>query len=203
MTALNSKNSSQLSILGNNRVIRPIGQRLSPIMTMTPDEEANLDAVMSTAHHDFQRGLNIHAYFRVSSHEMGEDLVQDTFMKTWRYLLKGGKVDTMKSFLYHVLNNLIVDQYRKHKTLSLDVMLEQGLEPTDGDHARLFDVLDGKAALVLIQRLPEAYQKVMRMRYIQDLSLKEISLITGQRVNTIAVQTHRGLKKLKLLHTQK
>lgn len=165
---------------------------------MTPKEETALNAVMTTAHFDYQRGLNAHAYFRVSSHEIGEDLVQDTFIKTWSYLVKGGKIDLMKAFLYRVLNNLIVDQYRKHKTLSLDVMLEKGLEPKAAD-GRISDILDGKAALLLIQRLPETYQKVMRMKYVQDLSLKEMSLITGQSENTIAVQVHRGLQKLKLL----
>jgi len=40
----------------------------------------------------------------------------------------------------------------------------------------------------------------MEMRYARDLSLKEISLIAGQSKNAMAVQTHRGLAKLKLLY---
>ena len=64
----------------------------------------------------------------------------------------------------------------------------------------IFDILDGKAAFVLIAHLPPTYQKIMRMRYIQDLSLKEMSLITGQSKNAIAVQVHRGLEKLKILY---
>ena len=121
-------------------------------------------------------------------------------MKTWMYLVKGGKIDLMKAFLYRVLNNLIVDEYRKHKTISLDVLLEKGFEPSVASSKRLFDILDGKAALLLIQRLPPTYQKVMRMRYVQDLSLKEMALVTGQSKNAIAVQLHRGLEKLKLLY---
>lgn len=61
--------------------------------------------------------------------------------------------------------------------------------------------MDGKRALLLISRLPEKYREVIRMRYVQDLSLKEISLITGKSKNTIAVQMHRGLEKLKKLYT--
>lgn len=38
------------------------------------------------------------------------------------------------------------------------------------------------------------------MRFVQDLSLTEISLITGQSKNTVAVQVHRGLKKLRTLY---
>ena len=49
--------------------------------------------------------------------------------------------------------------------------------------------------------LPEKYQKVIRMRYINGLSLKEISVLTKQPENTVAVQIHRALAKLKTLYT--
>lgn len=157
-------------------------------------------AVLTEAYTAYVKDLNLHAFFKLHSHETGEDLVQDTFLKTWKYLVKGGKIEIMKAFLYHVLNGLIVDEYRKNKTTSLDVLLENGFEPSKDYSERLMRILDGKAALMLIQRLPERYMKVMRMRYVQDLTLEEISLITGQSKNTIAVQLHRGLEKLRLLY---
>jgi RNA polymerase sigma-70 factor, ECF subfamily len=167
---------------------------------MTPKQEAARHAAFTLAHQDFEDGLNKHAYFKLSNHAIGEDLVQDTFIKTWQYLARGGKIDVMKAFLYHVLNNLIIDEYRKKKTNSLDTMLEKGFEPNTGSSAHLLDELDGKAALLLIARLPAAYQKIMRMRYVQELTLKEMSLVTGQSENALAVQAHRGLAKLKLLY---
>jgi RNA polymerase sigma-70 factor (ECF subfamily) len=174
-------------------------RRLRLNLYMTALEQETQRGLLTEAHHDFQVGLNLHAFYKVNNHALGEGLVQDTFTKTWSYLLKGGKIEIMKAFLYHILNNLIVDEYRKHKTISLDVFLEKGFEPNSGSQ-NILDILDGKAALLLIQRLPLAYQKIMRMKYVQDLSLKEISLITGQSKNAIAVQTHRGLAKLKLLY---
>lgn len=167
---------------------------------MTPKNEKRLQAILTTAHHDYEKGLNTRAFFKVSNHEVGEDLVQQTFMKTWIYLVKGGKIEMMKAFLYHILNNLIVDQYRKSKAVSLDVLMEKGFEPSTVDSRNLVNVLDGEAALLLIERLPEMYRKVMRMRYVQDLSLEEMSLITRKSKNAIAVQLHRGLKKLKILY---
>lgn len=167
---------------------------------MTPKQEAVRHAAFTLAHRDFEEGLNKHAYFKLNNHATGEDLVQDTFIKTWQYLLRGGKIDVMKAFLYHVLNNLIVDEYRKRKTSSLDTLIEKGFEPNAGDSARFYNMLDGKAAVLLIARLPVAYQKIMRMRYVQDLSLKEMSLITGRSQNALAVQAHRGLAKLKVLY---
>jgi len=152
------------------------------------------------AHNEFEKGLNLHAFFKTHDHQIGEDLVQDTFMKTWAYLAKGGKIDMMKAFLYHVLNNLIIDQYRKHKTTSLDILIEKGFEPSTDDFISLFNILDGKVAILLIAQLPKPYRKVIHMRYVQDLSLKEISILTGQSKNTVAVKIHRGLSKLKILY---
>src|SRR3989344_5188044 len=126
---------------------------------MTQKEKTRLQGVLSIAHHDFEKGLNARAFFKVSNHEVGEDLVQQTFMKTWIYLVKGGKIEIMKAFLYHILNNLIVDEYRKNKATSLDLLMEKGFEPSDVDSTKLLNVLDGKAALLLIERLPTMYKK--------------------------------------------
>lgn len=168
---------------------------------MTPKQKIQRQVLLTLAHHNYERGLGLHAFFKVHDKATSEDLVQDTFLKTWAYLVKGGKIETMKAFLYHILNHLIIDEYRKHKATSLDVLLEKGFEePSANNQEHLFNAIDGESALVLIGQLPIKYQKVMRMRYIEDLSLTEISIITKQSKNSIAVQIHRGLEKLKLLY---
>ena len=168
---------------------------------MTPKQKTEREKILTVAHHDFEKGLNSRAFFKLNNKEAGVDMVQDTFMKTWKYLVKGGKIDVMKAFLYHILNNLIIDEYRKRKTVSLDNLIEKGYEPNEEDNSqKLLNFLDGKKALLLIKDLPEKYQKVMRMRFKQMLTLKEISILTGQTKNAIAVQLHRGLEKLKELY---
>lgn len=167
---------------------------------MNKKQEAKMKDILTLAHHDYEKGLNARAFFKISDRATSQDLVQNTFIKTWSYLLKGGKIDLMKAFLYHVLDNLIVDQYRKHKTSSLDFLMEKGFEPASEDEERLLNLLDGKKALLLIARIPKKYQKIMRMRYVQDLTLKEMSQITGQSKNTISVQAHRGLELVKSLY---
>ncbi len=170
---------------------------------VTPKKKLELQEVLTVAHHDYEKALNLYAFFKIQDQAVSEGLVQDTFVKTWSYLVKGGKIELMRAFLYHVLNDLIVDEYRKKKNTSLDALVAEGFEPKELPTAVLFDVLDGKATALLIQQLPEPYQKIMRMRYVQELSLKEMSLITGKTKNALAVQVHRGLKKLKLLHEPK
>lgn len=167
---------------------------------MTPKQETRKKVELTVAQAEYGRKLNSYAFFRVNNQTISEDLVQDTFKKTWAYLVRGGKIDIMKSFLYHVLKDLIVDEYRKRKSSSLDALMEKGFEPSEDNSQHIIDILDGKRAIVLISQLPEKYQKVMRMRFVQDLSLKEMSIITGQSKKTLAVQVHRGLEKLKSLY---
>ncbi len=167
---------------------------------MSPLQTIKQRKLLTVAHQDYGKGMKVHAYFKTNNRDTSEDLVQDTFLKTWAYLVKGGRIDLMKAFLYHVLNNLVIDEYRKGKTVSLDLLIEKGYEPTTGFSSRLFDILDGETAVLLIAQLPERYKKVVHMRYVEDLSLAEIALCTGQTKNAIAVQVHRGLEKLKLLY---
>ncbi len=167
-----------------------------------PEEnnKQSIEEILTAAHREYRKSLTRRSFFKMSNQHTVEDLVQDTFVKAWIYMQKGGKIETMKSFLYHVLNNLIVDEYRKHKTSSLDMLIEKGLEVRDNSHERVSNILDGKAAIEMIERLPEKYRRIMRMRYAESLSLEEISSTIGQSKNTVAVQLHRGLEKLKHMY---
>ncbi len=167
---------------------------------MTSEKETQLQGILTLAHTDYGKALGAHAFFKVHNKAISEDLVQDTFVKTWIYLVKRGEIHMMKAFLYHVLNGLIIDQYRKHKTTSLDILLEKGFEPAEDESARQINILDGKAAVLSIKLLPLRYQKIMRMRYVEELSLSEMSILTGKTKNSLAVQAHRGLDMLKVLY---
>src|SRR3989344_5815961 len=112
---------------------------------MTSNKQSELNSEkLTVAHHDYNKSLNSYALFKLHDSNTGEDLVQDTFTKTWAYLVKGGKIIMMKAFLYHILNNLIVDEYRKqkHKMASLDTLIESGFEPKDDQSENLANFLD-------------------------------------------------------------
>lgn len=166
-------------------------------------EEKKQKGVLTTAYTDFNKGMNGYSFFKVNDHSLSDDLVQDTFIKTWNYLVRGGKIIMMKSFLYHVLNGLIIDEYRKKKPMSLDTIIENGYEPSDPESQIKMDIFDGKIAVLLMEKLPQKYKGVMKMKFIQGLTLKEMSLISGQTKNTVAVQIHRGIQMLKDLYDHK
>lgn len=73
---------------------------------------------MTAAHGSYKNMLNTHAFLRLSDQATCEDLVQKTFMKTWCYLSKGGKVDLMKAFLYNVNFNRTIKKNSRRPSVS-------------------------------------------------------------------------------------
>ena len=164
---------------------------------------SNNKKILTAAHRDFAKGLSRYANLKISDAALSDDLVQATFMKTWLYLQKKGNITLMRAFLYHVLNGLIVDEYRKHKAISLDLLAEDRMELSENKPESLFNIIDGKALALLIKKLPAKYRQVITMRYIKEMSLKEMATVTGESQNTMSVQIYRGLAKLKLLLVRK
>lgn len=155
--------------------------------------------LFTDAYREYSRELRMRARSMISDREMCEDIVQDTFVRMWVYMMRGGKIDKVRAFLHHVLVNLVFDAYRKRKTTSLENLLERGYEPSVDDTERWINIIDGGSALRMINRLPRSYKEVLRGAYARNLSYREISCMTGLSRNTIAVQVHRGLVKLKSL----
>jgi RNA polymerase sigma-70 factor, ECF subfamily len=142
-----------------------------------------------------------YARSKVGDPEVAKDLVQEAFLKVWVCVREEKEIHNMKSFLYHILKNLIVDRYRKQKSLSLELLLECGSEPYANDSERFFmDMLDGKAAIALIDKLPAKYKDILRMKYEKNLSVGEIAERSGRSPNSVSVCVHRGLTKLRALY---
>ncbi|MBU3668834.1 MAG: RNA polymerase sigma factor [Candidatus Taylorbacteria bacterium] len=153
---------------------------------------------------DFDQAYETHsdalfryAFYKVSDKEKALDIVQDTFVRFWEYLAADGEVLNTKSFLYRIATNAIIDYYRKKKEVSLDDMADIGFDPIDHDgHHRILRSADSKLALELVHKLDEEARAIILMKYVDDLTVKEIAEIFEQRENTISVRLHRALKDL-------
>ncbi len=150
-----------------------------------------------------------HCYFRLSDREKAMDLSQETFTRAWGYLAQGKEVQNFKPFLYRIASNLIIEEYRKRKTTSLDAMLEEEaagerviVELRDEEWSEhLVDQLDGARALQAMSKLPEPYREVLTLRFVDGLTPKEIALFLEERENTVSVRIHRALGHLKKIIT--
>lgn len=156
------------------------------------------------AFEEYSDALFRHASLRVSDRERAIDLVHDTFTKTWSYVRSGYEIENFRPFLYKVLNNLIIDEYRRRKENSLDALLEQeGVSEGSFDELvedsveSLAATLDGRRAFDLIDTLPDKYKEVLILRFIDGLGPKEIAELVEESENVVSVRLHRGLKALR------
>ncbi len=156
------------------------------------------------AFEEYSDSLFRHASIRISDRERAIDLVHDTFAKVWTYVRNGHRVDSYRSFLYKVLNNLIVDEYRKRKVLSLDALLEEegvdeGSIPdlAESTMEALAATIDGRRAFDLLSEVPDEYREVIIFRFVDGLGPREISELIEESENVVSVRLHRGLKLLR------
>jgi RNA polymerase sigma-70 factor (ECF subfamily) len=151
------------------------------------------------AYEEYKIPLLERSLYKINDRLLADDLVQNTFLKTWEYIRKSKKIISMRAFLFHVLNDLIIDEYRKKKPIPLEPLTEKGFQIAIDDRERLIDTIDGKKAAMLISRLKGKYKEVLYMKYEKEMTLEEIANATGQSKNTVAVQIHRGTHKLSIL----
>jgi RNA polymerase sigma-70 factor (ECF subfamily) len=138
-----------------------------------------------------------YSLFKVSDRDLAKDLVQETFLRAWNHVAQGGSVDNFKAFFYRVLGNIIIDQYRKKKAISLDSLTDTGFDIKVDEGGRIADMIDGKMALEVIGQIPEKYREVIFMKYVQDMTNQEIAEFLKETENSISVKLHRGIKKIK------
>jgi DNA-directed RNA polymerase specialized sigma24 family protein len=56
-----------------------------------------------------------HCFFRLSSRERALEISQEAFLKVWEYFSRGTDIKNPTALVYRVVNNLIIDEYRRKK----------------------------------------------------------------------------------------
>lgn len=143
-----------------------------------------------------------HCFFRLFNRETAKDLTQETFMKTWDYIVKGNKIDNMRAFLYKVANNLVINEIKRKKPdSSLDQMSEEtDFEPSENYRNNPMSKSEEIEVLDKIKSLNPSYRNVLIMRYVNGLEVKEIARLLGESESNISVKIHRGIKKLQEIY---
>jgi len=142
-----------------------------------------------------------HCFFRLSSRERALEISQETFLKVWEYFDQGTDIKNPTALVYRVANNLIIDEYRRRKTVSLDMMQESGFDVDDGDEGKMFERMEIDKVRVAISKIPEKYRQVITLRFVEGLSPGEIGAIVNRTENSVSVQLNRAIKMLQdILH---
>jgi len=141
-----------------------------------------------------------HIYYRVNSKETAEDLAQQVFFKTWQYLSQAeNQIDNINAFLYRTATNLITDYYRS--SARKDLALENVEEKKFASQPSYIDEIDNNLTVKKIKqalvKLPAEKQQLIIWRYLDNLSIAEISQLSGKSKNAVYVGLHRALRELK------
>ena len=173
-------------------------KKLFTLLCMVINEQAFADIYDQFAPKIFK-----FCYFRVSSREEAEDIASQVFIKAWDHIASGNPVTNVQGFLYRIASNLVIDFYRKNKD-KREVSLDNPLHPLDvPDKSDFVERIDRDILVQEIQaklgELPENYREVVILKYVQDISIKEIAEILKTSENNISVRLHRAIEKLKKL----
>jgi RNA polymerase sigma-70 factor (ECF subfamily) len=157
----------------------------------------NEEQAFTRAYDQYADAIFRHCYFKTSNQELAKDLTQQTFLQAWAYTQNGKSVREWRAFLYRLANNLVIDWYRRKKADSLDQLLEEGFSPETTDaHEEPTLLAEFNLALKLLDQLEPADRDLMVWRYVEDLSIREIADLLGERGNTVSVRLHRATKKI-------
>jgi RNA polymerase sigma-70 factor (ECF subfamily) len=134
--------------------------------------------------------------------QLAEDLTQDVFVKMIRnidtYNIHGKA--RFSTYLLTVAKNTYIDYLRKEKRLSQFETVDQNfLEKiaTPGFENALIDRMYSQDIMKHVELLSEEQKIAIHLKYIEGLTLKEISQLLQVESKTIKSRIHNGTKKLK------
>lgn len=155
--------------------------------------------ILTEAYNEYSDAIFRYCFFKISDREKALDFVQETFARTWQYIISGNEIENMKTFLYTTARHIVIDEYRKRKIYSLDELIDKGVEPHLEIEESLYSSLDIERVMECVRQLPDNYSSIIIMRYVNDLSIKDIAQILSESENVISVRIYRGLSKLRKL----
>jgi RNA polymerase sigma-70 factor, ECF subfamily len=160
-------------------------------------QQGNQDA-FGKLYDNFVTPIYRYIYYKVNK-EYVEDLTEILFLKAWENIrkYKKRKNTTFKSWLYRIAHNLVVDHYRLNREhASLSPWISDKKKHADPVR-RAQESLHNERLREAISKLKKNYQQVVILKFINDLSNKEISEILNKSEGSVRIMQFRALKALK------
>lgn len=128
-----------------------------------------------------------YCYFKVHNSSLAEDLTQETFLHYFSqtsYINRGKQL----AYLYTIARNLCIDHYRKRQTEELkEEIPENPMEQVETSlHLQM-----------AVEKLPGDMQELILLRYVNELSVREICQITGLSRSSEYRMEKEALRRLK------
>ena len=149
------------------------------------------------------------AALRLTKNERdAEDLVQDTFLRAYRFFEKFERGTNIKAWLFKILTNTFINRYRrsvKERTIvegsERDAVHERFISREATEYAAnpeqfFFDRLLSDDVLRAVDSLPIDFRMVVILADLQEFSYKEIAEILDVPVGTVMSRLYRGRRLL-------
>jgi RNA polymerase sigma-70 factor (ECF subfamily) len=149
------------------------------------------------------------AALRLTKNERdAEDLVQDTYLRAYRFFEKFERGTNMKAWLFKILTNTFINRYRRkvkerslvegteRETVHERFFSREATEYAANPEQYFFDRLLSDDILRAIDSLPIDFRLVAILADLQEFSYKEIAEILGCPVGTVMSRLYRGRKLL-------
>jgi RNA polymerase sigma-70 factor (ECF subfamily) len=141
------------------------------------------------------------AFFKMQSHDdEATDIVQQAFYKLWIELSWWKDIENKKAYLYRIVGNKIIDFYRKNKPISLDEQIESLgdiLEGSSDIENETHTKLEVEKIYRILAWLSDNDRDIFILRYVEELSPKQIAERYDLDINTLTVKLHRLKEKIK------
>ena len=139
-----------------------------------------------------------------------EDLVQEAFLRAYRFFDTYRPGTHIKAWLFRILRNAFINRYRAKKVRPAEVdfakiesAYEQTIDeqflrrsqPASPEELVMEGILDHEIQQAVLN-LPEEYRLVVLMALLEEMSYKEISSALSIPVGTVMSRLHRGRKLL-------
>ena len=120
------------------------------------------------------------AYSYLKDREEALDAVQTAVCRALEKQDSLHEPEALRTWFYRILVNTCTDLLRQRKRVTF--------VPPDAD-----DTLSRR-----VDALPPEIQTIVKLRFYEELSLKEISAVTGWNLSTVKTRLYTGLKKLRV-----
>ncbi len=147
------------------------------------------------------------AYHLTYNEEDANDLVQETYMKAYRFIDKYQEGTNAKAWLFKILKNAFINQYRKKSKQPTKVDFEDIVSYHDSEDSKLSGELDmreeifqgmmGDEVTNAINSLPVDFRTVILLCDIEGFTYEEISKIIDIPIGTVRSRLHRARNMLK------
>jgi RNA polymerase sigma-70 factor (ECF subfamily) len=139
-----------------------------------------------------------YAYYLVGNHADAEDITQQAFINAWKAIGRFRPTDTpFVAWLITVTHNAAISFIRRRRPeVSLDFDLQANQNRAGVANAGSNTEISPDLREVVLG-LKSDQQKVLLMRFVDELSYEEISAALGKSEGNIRVILHRALESLR------